>query len=148
MTEADRSDVRLPPTPSSGAELNLRRSARLRGWRALARVNATAPGSAEEQLLFFCHAFNVSCTAPSPSPPGPPSPPAPLSAACKAAVKRDCPVAPAACADCVRQHASDLIDSDCPKPGPGAVAEVVAFCEKPTADPAVAVRPPAVTVTG
>tara|TARA_B110001452_G_scaffold245323_2_gene229929 strand:- start:571 stop:1191 length:621 start_codon:yes stop_codon:yes gene_type:complete len=125
MKAADRSDVRLRPTP--GVELNLRTSAALRSWRTLPGVSATEPGGAAEQLLYFCYAFNLSCTAPSPSPPGPT--PSPLSAACKAAVRRDCPVAPAACAGCVREHASDLIASGCPKPGPGAVAEVVEYCE-------------------
>ncbi len=93
-------------------------------------VNATAPASPEEQTLYFCRAFGLrACAVPLPPPPSPPPPPPPpLSAACKAEVRHDCPVAPIACASCVPAHKSDLIRAGCPV-GKGAAVAMISYCQ-------------------
>jgi hypothetical protein len=109
---------------NDGTVLNMRHSF---DWRGLPEVAKTRVASGQEQTLFFCHAFNITCSV-APPPPPPPSP-SPLTAECQAEIRRDCATAaPAACTSCVHAHAGDLMANGCPK-GPGAAQACITYCE-------------------
>merc|ERR1712232_61743 len=104
-------------------------------WIHQTGVQKTDRNSAEEQLLYHCLAFGISCeVAPSPPSPGPSS----VSQACKKAINAACPDdrSVSDCTTCVHQHARTLIASGCPT-GKGAPQACINYCHSRSLEPIV-----------
>eukprot|EP00040_Diaphanoeca_grandis_P025848 m.143864 g.143864 ORF g.143864 m.143864 type:complete len:527 (+) comp30340_c0_seq3:335-1915(+) len=90
--------------------------------------------SLAEQVLFVCHAHNMTCSVPPPSPAPPPPPPpspSPVSHECQLEIKLDCgdcKEAQQCCEQCVRTHSADLLAHACPSAKHGGFESCVQYC--------------------
>ena len=127
------------------------------GWAGLAGVGSRLqPADKVEQMMFVCHAMNISCTCSDvcihqtraifvhlmsctdglrilagtrPAPTPAPTPAHNLSPKCEATVRDFCgATAPRGCQQCVVSHRSEEVAAGCPQ-GAGAAAEVIRYCE-------------------
>ena len=121
MTEDDKGQQRFVTSGGRGAMTwNYRSNF---GWAESAGVGTKLQAAAStEQLMFVCHAMNMTCTSGALPQPG-----GGLTPACKELVRKDCGiVAPAGCRKCIPQHVEELLAAGCPRMGP---ASCDAYCE-------------------